>query len=149
MDYLLDRYLFDNLPFTVSPETRKDFIVEARELGQRELSSWRSEGLKCSDNAFWLSLADCEEEREREFKRLLKATLHWVRISKSCIAKALEDVRGYCMCEGRLVPAVNGDEDGLRWADKKAMTPEAWRQLTLREAVPQTEAVHAEKLLPF
>ncbi|CAJ0600349.1 unnamed protein product [Cylicocyclus nassatus] len=124
----------------LSPETSMsshyttNFIVEARGLGQRELSSWRFEGLKCSDNAFWLSLADCEEEREREFKRLLKAKLNWVRISKSCIAKALEDVRGYCMCEGRLVPEVNGDEDGLRWADKKAMTPEAWRQLTLREA---------------
>ncbi|CAJ0600335.1 unnamed protein product [Cylicocyclus nassatus] len=101
---------------------------------ETSMSSHYTTSLKCSDNAFWLSLADCEEEREREFKRLLKAKLNWVRISKSCIAKALEDVRGYCMCEGRLVPEVNGDEDGLRWADKKAMTPEAWRQLTLREA---------------
>ncbi|CAJ0596836.1 unnamed protein product [Cylicocyclus nassatus] len=124
----------NDLPSVVI-DTIADFILDALNLDSCVLHGSRLAFLRDSQDSFWLSLGESEEERERTFEELLERKSFWTNETRTLIAQALEDIRYYRLYQGILIPPKknkdSGNAVGYGRAEKLKMTSEEWKKLNL------------------
>ncbi|CAJ0601205.1 unnamed protein product [Cylicocyclus nassatus] len=113
--------------------TLTDFVLDALDLGWRDLQGHRLNALRSSRDSWWLSLGETDDERDKKFNSLLEKKSYWSTQTGLCISEALEDIRYYRLDEGKLVPSkkFKSVQRGFGREDKAQMSKQEWRRLAL------------------
>ncbi|CAJ0599219.1 unnamed protein product [Cylicocyclus nassatus] len=69
--------------------TLTDFVLDALDLGWRDLQGHRLNALRSSRDSWWLSLGETDDERDKKFNSLLEKKSYWSTQTGLCISEAL------------------------------------------------------------